>query len=158
MIVPIIGNVKYPITLDPSVWIFDNRKIKFENAFKTGIETLEAEEELTAAEQFNREIFQFTNENPPINKFDSEEILKNSYVMPIKSFLETAEVHKNAASATILQKDGNAQEIPFETLYDALLLFSWKGKPLKDGPVHLYFRNGSNFSNPIKQVNKIKIK
>ncbi len=34
MIIQIKGNVKYPITLDPSVWIFDDRKILLEDAFK----------------------------------------------------------------------------------------------------------------------------
>lgn len=34
LIIQIKGNVKYPITLDPSVWIFDDRKILLEDAFK----------------------------------------------------------------------------------------------------------------------------
>ena len=32
-IVTITGNVKYPITLDPSVWIFDDRKFDLEQFF-----------------------------------------------------------------------------------------------------------------------------
>ena len=33
MIIPLTGNVRFSITLDPSVWIFDDRKIQFEEAF-----------------------------------------------------------------------------------------------------------------------------
>lgn len=33
MIVQLKGNVQFPITLDPTVWIFDDRKIKLEEAF-----------------------------------------------------------------------------------------------------------------------------
>ncbi|MDY0408070.1 hypothetical protein [Paracerasibacillus soli] len=33
MIVQLTGNITYPITLDPTVWIFDDRKIKLEEAF-----------------------------------------------------------------------------------------------------------------------------
>ena len=30
-IIPIVGRIKFPITLDPSSWIFDDRKIALED-------------------------------------------------------------------------------------------------------------------------------
>lgn len=30
-VIQVKGNVTYPITIDPSVWIFDDRKFPFEN-------------------------------------------------------------------------------------------------------------------------------
>ena len=32
-IIPVIGKVKYSITLDPSVWIFDERKLELTTFF-----------------------------------------------------------------------------------------------------------------------------
>ena len=38
--------------------------------------------------------------------------------------------------------------LPLETVKNAILGFSKEGKPLKeDGPVHLYFNDGSNQQN-----------
>lgn len=159
MIVPITGNVNFSITLDPSVWIFDDRKIKFEDAFKSGIE-IPAEKEFifSSEDRFDREIFQATNDNRPISRTEEKEILQNSYVMRLEPFLKTAEISDDAKDATIVQTDGSQQSLTLEQLKNTYLLFSWKGKPLKeDGPVHLYFTDGSNKDTPIKSVNKIII-
>lgn len=159
MIVPITGNVNFSITLDPSVWIFDDRKIKFEDAFKSGIE-IPAEKEFifSSEDRFDREIFQATNDNRSISRTEEKEILQNSYVMRLEPFLKTAEISDDAKDATIVQTDGSQQSLTLEQLKNTYLLFSWKGKPLKeDGPVHLYFTDGSNKDTPIKSVNKIII-
>ena len=37
MIVQVNGNVKFPITLDPSVWIFDDRKVLLEEYLQNGL-------------------------------------------------------------------------------------------------------------------------
>ncbi len=159
MIVPITGNVNFSITLDPSVWIFDDRKVKFEDAFKSDIE-MPAEKEFifSSADRFDREIFQATNDNRPISKAEEKEILQNSYVMLLEPFLKAAEVSENTVDATIVQTNGNQQNLTIEQLMHTYLLFSWKGKQLtEDGPVHLYFTDGSNKDNPIKYVSKIII-
>lgn len=159
MIVPITGNVKFSITLDPTVWIFDDRKIKFEDAFKH-IQENTSEEELTFSsdERYNREVFQATNNNKPISKIDGEEILKSSYVISLEPFLKTAQINPGAKDATLVKTNGEEQKMTLEALNNTYLLFSWEGKPLKeDGPVHVYFKDGSNQEAPIKHVNKIII-
>lgn len=50
MIIQLKGKVTYPITLDASVWIFDDRKIIFEEAF---IAREEEEKEDKAKKQLN---------------------------------------------------------------------------------------------------------
>src|SRR5699024_9191515 len=92
MIVQIKGNVAYPITLDPSVWIFDDRKIMLEEAFVEGV-TEEQEDPLKkAAELFNQEIYSQKSIKPPVNKSLSREEQKkaliHSFVMPIKDFIQ----------------------------------------------------------------------
>src|SRR5690625_2627061 len=85
VIVQLAGNVGYPITLDPTVWIFDDRKVLFEEAFINKDEsasTYEVNELDEAAERCNREIL-LNYTRPPINdiinKFVHEIILYKSY-------------------------------------------------------------------------------
>src|SRR5699024_10748319 len=90
MIVQITGNVSYTITLDPTVWIFEDRKILLEEAFTEDIQKKDKKDELAdASDRFSQEVYQ-QNLKPPINKTnkgisrkDREKILENSYVMPI---------------------------------------------------------------------------
>ncbi|MBP1968232.1 hypothetical protein J2Z83_000324 [Virgibacillus natechei] len=162
MIVPITGNVTYSITLDPTVWIFDDRKILFEEAFTEKVSQKEPEDELKkAAERWGKEYYHHQHIDPPVNKsisrFEGEKILKNSYVMPIKNFLDNAEIHSDSKEATIVTKDGDVT-ISIHDLQNSYFLFSLNGKPLKeDGPVHLYYTNGSNKEDPIKNVSKVII-
>jgi hypothetical protein len=54
--------------------------------------------------------------------------------------------------------DGEYQ-YPLETAYNLILGFSNNGKPLKeDGPIHIYFGDGSNQQSPIKNVKSFIIK
>lgn len=161
MIVQLAGNVKFPITLDPTVWIFDDRKVLLSDAL-SGKVTNEADniEKMNTADRWNQEVYQ-QKVRPPVNKsitkFEREKILKNSYVMPIKEFLSHAEVNQNAQDVTLMTKFGE-EKISLEALQDCYLLFSIEGKPLKtDGPVHLFFKDGTNRNTPIKGIEKIVI-
>lgn len=162
MIVQITGNVSYTITLDPTVWIFDDRKILLEEAFTEDIQNKDKKDELAdASDRFSQEVYQ-QNLKPPINKTnkgisrkDREKILENSYVMPITDFLSYAEVKEGANSVTLETADGE-NTIPLRTLANSYLLFAIDGKPLKEkGPVQLFYKDGSNQENPIKGIQKI---
>ena len=66
MIVSISGNVGFPITLDPSVWIFDERRMKFDDDFfneRKEVELTEKEPEFTSDERFRREVMEASNDN-----------------------------------------------------------------------------------------------
>ncbi|MGY0692256.1 hypothetical protein ACW2QC_05600 [Virgibacillus sp. FSP13] len=158
MIVPITGKVAYPITLDPTVWIFDDRKILFEEAFLQNTDNKVEDDELEkASKRWDRAVF-----NPPVNKsisrFEGEKILKNSYVMPIIDFIDNAEINDNAESAILATSNGEIN-ISLNELRNGLLLFAVDGKIVKDdGPVHFFYQDGSNQENPIKGVQKIIIK
>lgn len=159
MIIPIKGNVKFPITLDPSVWIFDDRRIKFDEVFSDMLDTREEQEHtFSSEERFNREVVQATNDNKPIPRKDADEILKSTYVIPFKPFFENAGANEEATSATIVQADGIEITLDLEELANSYFLFSFEGKPLKeDGPVHIYFSDGTNKDDPIKGVTEIII-
>ncbi|AXI08963.1 hypothetical protein CV093_08990 [Oceanobacillus sp. 143] len=158
MIVPITGKVNYSITLDPTVWIFDDRKIKFEEAFNQPLPASSKNNELEEASQrWERAI------NPPVNKgitrLEGEEILKHSYVMPIKDFIRNAEIQSDAVNAILVINDDQQDTITItlKELEDSYLQFAMNGKPLKDGPVYFFYQDGSNKDNPIKNVKKIII-
>ncbi|WP_284140938.1 hypothetical protein [Virgibacillus sp. LDC-1] len=161
MIVPITGKVTYPITLDPTVWIFDDRKIILEDAFLTQASSPDTTNELEkAAKRWDRELQQDVVKPPvnqSINKFEREKILTHSYVMPITDFLNHAEIKADAKNARLETLQGDVV-LSISDLQKSYLLFAMNGKPLKeDGPVHLMYRDGSNKNNPITGVKKIVI-
>lgn len=160
MIVQLTGNINYNITLDPTVWIFDDRKVLFEEAFSNSQdkEQVEIDALEITANRWSQEVYQHRT-RPPVNKsiskFEREKILKNSYVMPIYEFLSHAEVKPNTTDVTLVTLNHDVN-ITLAELQDCYLLFAIKGKPLKnDGPVHLYFKDGSNQDNPITGIQKI---
>ncbi|QKY68925.1 hypothetical protein [Lentibacillus sp. CBA3610] len=162
MIVPITGNVTYSITLDPTVWIFDDRKILLDEAFNGGEHKQEDEDELVkASRRWDQAVYQ-QKINPPVNKsvsrMEGQKFLENSYVMPIAEFLNYSKAKEDADSATLETLNGE-ETISLKALEESYLLFALDGKPLKeDGPVHLLYKDGSNRENPIKGIQKIIIK
>jgi|SRR5690625_372709 len=161
MIIQLKGNVQFPLTLDASVWIFDDRKVILEEAFSNKVQTKEEDQVKKTAEMFDQEVYFQTKIKPPVNKsihkFEKEKILKHSFVMPIKDFIKTAEI-KETAERAILKTNEDDVIISIEQLTSAYFLFAKDGKPLKDdGPVHLYFGDGSNKEAPIKNIKEIII-
>ncbi|RWZ60737.1 hypothetical protein EQV77_05430 [Halobacillus fulvus] len=161
MIVQIAGNVKFPITLDPTVWIFDDRKVTFKEIFEPdAVETSEEEEDELKRQslRFDREVYQ-QKLNPPVNKslnrYEKQRIVNGTFLMPLKPFLHTSEPARDVSTAALVTKDGE-HVIDADDLAESYLLFAKEGKPLKEeGPVHLYFKDGSNRSQPIKGIKKI---
>ncbi|MDC3416519.1 hypothetical protein [Aquibacillus salsiterrae] len=159
MIVQLVGNLTYPITIDPTVWIFDDRKILFDDAFldKADKDSSIEDELKRTADRFARETFIKPPVNRSIDKFERSKLLTNTYVMPIKDFINTVEVAPNATVAR-LQTIDDEHRITIDQLRNSLLLFAKDGKPLKeDGPIHLYFGDGSNKHSPFKNIKKIII-
>ncbi|MEI3606760.1 hypothetical protein SPD48_13715 [Pseudogracilibacillus sp. SE30717A] len=161
MIVQLKGNIRFPITLDPTVWIFDDRKVILEEAFIERKDQPEEDKLAKAAELFDQEIYFQKKIKPPvnnsINRFDKEKTLTNSFVMPIADFIKTAEINNDASRAILKTKEDDVV-ISTDQLESAYFLFALEGKPLKeDGPVHLFFGDGSNKETPIKGIYEIII-
>lgn len=157
-IVQMTGNVKYTITLDPSVWIFDDRKLPFDQCFNETKKNDNSLEEYTktVAKQWEKERTEGAA-LPPVKQSkrrkDVYKILQESYVMPFRPFIDNASPQNDVREVEILQKDGQITKISLSQAKRSLLLFAKKGKPLKeDGPLHLYFGDGSNRENPIKNI------
>ncbi|PGT78132.1 MULTISPECIES: hypothetical protein [Bacillaceae] len=159
-IIIIKGKVNYQVTLDPGVWIFDDRKVDLTTYFHTEQESKDELEEYTKAvsKHWEREIREGAIYPPTLKTertYEKEKILNGTFGIPFKPFLQNAETQDDAKEVQFITKDqkyivslGDASEM--------ILGFSKKGKPLKeDGPIHVYYGDGSNVDSPIKHVKEI---
>jgi hypothetical protein len=162
-IMKLTGKVKYPLTLDPSVWIFDDRRIDLTTYFTTEKQDINAEEEYTKAvsKHWDREIMEGAVFPPTLKterKFEKQKMLTGTFGIPFKPFLKNSEPDRDAKTVVIHSNDGD-YELSFSEAENLILAFSDQGKPLAaDGPVHVYFGDGSNQENPIKKVNGFTLK
>ncbi|MDR6124326.1 hypothetical protein QFZ87_003923 [Bacillus sp. SLBN-46] len=162
-IIMITGKVKYTITLDPGVWIFDDRRIDLTTYFLTNTKNSDSLEEYTKAvsKHWDREIMEGAIYPPTLKsekKFEKEKVLTGTFGIPLKPFLLNAEPNSDAKTLVIHSKD-EKYEFSLEDAYDLIVGFSYEGKPLSsDGPIHIYLNDGSNQDNPIKHVTGFTIK
>lgn len=156
-IIPIKGKVKYKITLDPGVWIFDDRKVDLNTYFQQEQSQNSDLEEYTKSisKHWDREIMEGAVYPPTLKtevKFQKEKVLTGTFGIPFKPFLENAEAESDAKSV-VIECSKEDVKLPLSEAYRLILGFSKDGKPLKeDGPLHVYYQDGSNLDNPIKNV------
>jgi hypothetical protein len=159
----ITGKVKFPITLDPGTWIFDDRRLDLTTYFserKDSVNELE-EYKKNVSKHWDREIMEGAIFPPTLKtekKFEKEKVLTGTFGIPIKPFLDNSQPLSDAEIFVITSSNGNF-ELPLQDAYELILGFSNKGKPLtSDGPVYVYFGDGTNQENPIKNVTGFQIK
>ncbi|MCU5097507.1 molybdopterin-binding protein [Bacillus wiedmannii] len=156
------GKVRFPITIDPTVWIFDDRKVDLKTYFdETRKNTSELEAYLkNTSEHWDREIRDgaaFPPIQQSVKKYKKEQLITGTFGIPFHPFLANAEISEDATQVEIETVDQTII-LPLETVENAILGFSKEGKPLKeDGPVHLYYNDGSNRQNPIRNIRKFTI-
>lgn len=161
-VITITGKVKFPITLDPSVWIFDERKIDLNSYFDEKMEMVNPIEAYTidVSKHWDRELLEGAappGTEAPKKKFIKEILLTGTFGIPFKPFLHNAEPDETAKTVIIITSSGE-HSMPLSKAEDLILGFSKNGKPLlNDGPVHIYFSDGSNKENPITHVEGFRI-
>ena len=159
-ILQIKGKVKYPITLDPGVWIFDDRRIDLDTYFhkkeEENVPELTYEEKL--AKYWQREIQESSVSPPTLKteiKYEKEKVLTGTFGIFFEPFLNHAEPDEDAEMLVFETKNGNIK-IPLNKGKEIIFKFSENGKPLKEnGPVYVLYKDGSNFEQPIKGVTGI---
>lgn len=162
-IIVIKGNVNYTITLDPGVWIFDDRKVDLTTFFQQTKETKNELEEYTKemSSHWDREITEGASIPPTIKTekiFEKEKLLSGTFGIPLRHFLLNASP-SNEATQLIVVTDKEKLEFDLSTAFDFILGFSRNGKPLiENGPVHIYFGDGTNQTDPIGNVKELHIK
>jgi hypothetical protein len=160
-IVFIDGNVKFPITIDPGVWIFDDRKVDLDTYFVEGYKEKEDSYTKDVSEHWDRErtegakVPSQTNDNKIY--YDKKDLFSKSYAMPLKPFIQNAQPNDGVSKVIIQTVDGDLHELSFAEAMDGILGFSTNGKPVEKGPVHFYYGDGSNESNPIRSITRFTI-
>ncbi|AYC29120.1 peptidyl-prolyl cis-trans isomerase [Paenisporosarcina cavernae] len=162
-IIPIKGNVKYTITLDPTVWIFDDRKIDLTTYFVE--ERVEIDPNLAYTKDmsahWSREIMEGATVPPTLKtekKYEKTKMLTGTFGILLEPFIKNAEPAADATQLIFETTDGIDHAFAFQDLNTILLQYSLEGKPLnEDGPVYVLKTDGSNRNNPIKNVSAIRV-
>jgi hypothetical protein len=161
-IIPVKGEVNFKITLDPGVWIFDDRRIDLTTFFTTEhIETDElAEYTKNMSAHWSREIMEGSTNPPTIQtekKYEKTKMLTGTFGIYLHHFLKNAEVKENATKVVIETENGE-HSFSLEEAQTLIFKFSQDGKPLHDdGPAYILKADGSNLENPIKHVNAVRV-
>ena len=115
--------VKYQITFDPSVWIFDDRKLDLKTYFTS--ETRRRIEDLKylfkMGQHWSREIMEGATFPPTLKterKFDRKGMKTGTFGMEIKYFLNNAEIEEDATKVVFECKDGEEHAFPIEEAYN----------------------------------------
>src|SRR5213078_4328775 len=94
-IIFINGKVEFPITIDPLVWIFDDRKVEIDTYFDKEKEEVDELEDYTkkAARFWQKEIQEGATLPPTLKtekKFLKVQLMTGTFGIPFKPFLENA--------------------------------------------------------------------
>ena len=149
-IIPIKGNVKHVITIDPSVWIFDDRRIDLKTYFtEDHIEKDELEEyKRSMGKHWSREIMEGATFPPTLKtekKFEKTKVLTGTFGIYLHHFLKNAEPTEDATMISFETTTGENHSFPIERKAEFILKYSDEGKPLReDGPIYVLFKDGSN--------------
>ncbi|MBS4198819.1 peptidyl-prolyl cis-trans isomerase [Bacillus sp. FJAT-49732] len=160
-IMSIKGKVKFPITLDAGVWIFDDRRIDLNTYFTQDKHEDEEEEEFTVVSKHWDRVIKEGSVAPPTLKserqFEKVKVLTGTFGIKFEPFLINAEPLEDA-NVLVIETETEDISIPLEEGYHLILQYSKEGKPLReDGPVHILYPDGSNRQNPIKLVRAFRV-
>ena len=161
-IIPITGAVTYKLTLDPTVWIFDDRKLDLTTYFTAEKKQEDNEKYLReVGAHWSREIMEGAVFPPTLKterKFDRKGMQTGTFGIEIAPFLKNAEILPEATTVVFECTDGEQHSFTIEEAKTFIFKFCHEGKPLlADGPVHVLFADGSNVEAPIKNVKAIYV-
>lgn len=162
-VIQITGNVRHSITLDPGIWIFDDRRIDLNTFFtKDYVEKDELEEyKKNIGKHWSREIMEGATFPPTLETeraFEQSKDITGTYGIYLHHFLKNATPNEDAASITFITKDDEEFSYPLQMVEEFILKYSIDGQPIRvDGPVHILLKDGSNQEQPIKNVVAVKV-
>lgn len=162
-VILIKGNVQHTITLDPGIWIFDDRRIDLDTFFSDEyIERDELEEYKKAmGKHWSREIMEGATFPPTLETekdFEETKEISGTYGIYLNHFLKNASPKENAKTIIFKSADEKSYAFPLAKLDEFILKYSNDGKPLREtGPVHILFKDGSNIDKPIQNIVAVEI-
>lgn len=157
-IIQIKGNVQYKITIDPSVWIFDDRKFLMDSFFEKSAanEVQQLDQELDQ-ERVIREGQTLPPTLKTEKKYEKERLVTGSFGMKLGDMIKNAEPLEQAETCEFVTETETIA-VPLSKAMDSIAHFSQNGKPItEEGPIHVYFEDQSNITQPIKGVKELII-
>src|SRR5699024_12280253 len=115
--IQIKGEVKFPITLDSTTWIFDDRKVKLED-LESGVFDGTKPINFDDNREWNRAMLEGQTNPPTLNseiKYRKREVLENSFVINMSPFFKNAE-HYYHSKAIRLFNYNYYIELPIDLL------------------------------------------
>ena len=115
--IQIKGEVKFPITLDSTTWIFDDRKVQIED-LEQGVFDGTKPINFDDNREWNRAILEGQTNPPTLNseiKYKRRAVLEKSFVINMTPFFKNAEPHDNATTIRLFN-DNESIEIPIDLL------------------------------------------
>lgn len=163
-VIHIQGQVEHSITLDPTIWIFDDRRLNLAHYFNADyVEKDELEEyKKNIGKHWSREIMEGATFPPTLEtekEFELTKTITGTYGMYLKHFLKNASPKAEATMISFENTAGETVDFPIEQADDFILKYCIDGKPItEDGPVYVLLKDGSNLDEPIKNIVKINIR
>ncbi|MFA9557316.1 peptidyl-prolyl cis-trans isomerase [Evansella sp. AB-rgal1] len=157
----ISGNVKHNITIDPGVWIFDDRKVDLDTYFSQEIIDHQELELKNLALAWNKHRKEGANalSNGNDIKMSKKELTSKSFGVPLAPFLNNASPNENVHAIVFKRNSEDDFVCSMEEAKTAILGFSKDGQPLReDGPVQFYYGDGRNQDNPVTNIISIIVK
>lgn len=159
-VILITGNVHHTITLDPGVWIFDDRKKRMDEFFHSEPEEDEAlAYQKSIGKQWDKELSEGAappKENEPL--FVHKKDISGDWGIPFAPFLANAKPKETASTVICHLSSEEKITLSLQEASNSILCFALDGKPIREtGPVHLIYGDGSNREQPIKGIVKFEI-
>lgn len=162
-VIQITGNVRHSITLDPGIWIFDDRRIDLNTFFtKDYVEKDELEQyKKNVGKHWSREIMEGATFPPTLETekaFEQSKDITGTYGIYLHHFLKNAVPQEDASAIIFVTQDDEEFSYPLHMVEEFILKYCIDGQPIReDGPVHILLKDGSNKDQPIKNVTAVKI-
>ena len=129
--IQIKGAVNFPISLDSTTWIFDDRKVTIDD-LERGVFDGSRPINFDDNKEWNRAILEGQTNPPTLDseiKYKKRSVLDETFVINMTPFFKNAEPH-DKATAIKLYNDNDAIEIPIELLPYLFFQFAKDGKRL----------------------------
>ncbi|MBY8909300.1 MULTISPECIES: hypothetical protein [Salinicoccus] len=157
MIIQIMGNVRFQITLDPSTWIFDDRKEELDKVLANDAD--EEQIEFSDSREWSRQIIEGTTKPPTLKsekKFKKQELLDGTFVICLKPFLEYTEPERGEDAMITFTHDDSTTILPYNQRHKFYAHFSKDGKRLyDDGFIDILVIDGGKIENRLEHVTGI---
>lgn len=158
MIIQILGNVRYQITLDPSAWIFDDRKEDLDKLLAA--QSDDEEINFDDSKEWNRQIIEGSTKPPTLKtekKFKKKQLLEGTFVICMEPFFEYTEPERGEESMITFNHDENSTILPYRDRSKIFAQFSNEGKRLyDDGMIDILLIENGQIKQRLNHVSGIK--